>query len=96
MSVMCSMQQCGLDPAVLRELEIGARAGLYSWYPANYTDTWGLTLLEELHNLYNSFSHSRHKAYIYTYKKKVGFAFKAHFLGVKWPHIKKLKIRDPP
>ena len=68
MSVMCSMQQCGLDTAVLRELEIGARAGLYSWYPANYTDIWGLTLLEELHNLNNSFPHSRHKAYIYDAK----------------------------
>ena len=51
MSVVCSMQQCGLDRAVLRELETGARAGLYSWHPANYTDIWGLSLLQEIHHL---------------------------------------------
>ena len=58
MSVVCTMQQCGLDPAVLRELETGAGAGLYSWHPANYTDIWGLTLLQEIHNPNHSFTHT--------------------------------------
>ena len=49
MTVVCSMLQCGLDPTVWRELKDGARSGLYSWHPANYTDIWGLTLREELH-----------------------------------------------
>ena len=37
--------------------------------------------------------------YIYIYRvsqKKWGDVFWAHFLGVKWPQIKKWKIRDPP
>ena len=51
MSVVCSMLQCGLDPAVWRELEAGASSGLYTWHPANYTDIWGLTLIQETHHL---------------------------------------------
>ena len=64
MSVVCSMQQCAMDVTVLRELEVGARSGLYSWHPANYTDIWGLSLLQEIHHL-NYMMMSSSKLFLY-------------------------------
>lgn len=54
MRMVCSMQQCVLDPRVSRELEAGARSGLYSWTPGNYSTMWGLTLLQFITNNLNT------------------------------------------
>ena len=48
MEVLCTTNKCMVEENTIAELEEGAKASLYTWTPANYTEFWGKTLEEAI------------------------------------------------
>ena len=46
--MLCTTNKCMVEENIIAELEEGAKANLYTWTPANYTEFWGKTLEEAI------------------------------------------------